>query len=253
MANQPCRYYKCGVGSKPCLRLRDMRRLFCLECSLVGKAVKAPPAEPEINLNLGRCGFDELEETPSSNDMEGIMVEEYGAPPELNQPNGDETIGLAISKLRREKNISAVALARVAGVSVHSVYRWEKGESEPYYKAARALDGYFHTDLVERFGDSLRGSSKTCFDATTHKACSIDAEEAEVEQGSPQVAKKTKQADCSRSTAVPAVERQPDQSSGQKRSLEIITLTVEAMGLLAGGLGLYLKKIAEAGHEGGEL
>ncbi len=60
----------------------------------------------------------------------------------------NETLGQKIRKLRLEKGLKQVELAKVLGVSEDTVRNWEKGRTRPVGEFLRRIEGYFETQLL---------------------------------------------------------------------------------------------------------
>lgn len=137
-----CPYYTLGekkrgggiaVGSDDC---RAWKRRLCEGCTVGGPLVN-PKKEPEP---------DPAPEAVSAADEDDGVA--------------DEKLGTALGRLRVQKGMTKAELARAIGVHPTYIGKWESGLNKPSRESLKALDAFFGSDLIERFGGDSRSSGK---------------------------------------------------------------------------------------------
>ncbi len=64
----------------------------------------------------------------------------------------NETLGQKIKKLRLERGMRQVELAKALGVNEDTMKIWERGKARPSGELLRRTDGYFREKLLIRHG-----------------------------------------------------------------------------------------------------
>lgn len=137
-------------GSARCRAVRREGRRLCVGCPAVDPKAGGPAEaeEPEPNLNLGawpETAVAEIAEIPPAETA--VAERETTVKP--------ETLGEALTRVRKENGLSQAKAAEAAGVNVFALGRWERGQLRPSLDEARALDKLYASDLAERYADVL--------------------------------------------------------------------------------------------------
>ncbi|WP_160746482.1 helix-turn-helix domain-containing protein [Croceibacterium soli] len=98
-----------------------------------------------------------------------VSAEDHGSPP-ADEPASEESFGTRLRRIRKQRGISLIGLARLVGVSKPTVWKWERDDVRPRQKSVQALAValgaserellFGETSAARRSADEHRGAAE---------------------------------------------------------------------------------------------